>query len=139
MAAESGTGIGNGAAHDREGAPGGPTAEAGTAAAGEATPPLSSVNGRASSAAASAADRSASGLTSPPPGSNREPSAEAKHQIRASILAAAPRVRIAQFSLRESGSAAAMEFALADLDAGACEHVAGAVGALPFVRKVCFV
>jgi serine/threonine protein kinase len=70
---------------------------------------------------------------------HREPSAEAKHQIRAAIVGAAPRVRIEQYLLRESGSAALMEFALADLDASACTKVTGAVAALLFVRKVCFV
>jgi len=70
---------------------------------------------------------------------HREPSAEAKHQIRAAIVGAAPRVRIEQYLLRESGSAALMEFALADLDASACTAVTGAVAALLFVCKVCFV
>lgn len=70
---------------------------------------------------------------------HREPSAEAKHQIRAAIVGAAHRVRIEQYLLRESGSAALMEFALADLDASSCTKVTGAVAALLFVRKVCFV
>jgi hypothetical protein len=106
------------------------TAAAGAAAAGVSGWPL---------APAAPEVRSLSAPTAAADHRQREPSAEAKHQIRAAIVGAAPRVRIEQYLLRESGSAALMEFALADLDAVACTKVTNAVAALPFVRKVFFV